>query len=208
MSYLIHFNKNHSPKNGQFISGDGDADGVRDDHHNYSKNKVTSPKNGSVKYTKDGRKIGKKLNTFDYIKTDRMEKSRQKFSREFSETESGKKAIKKSEKADKEFQKKDAKADPYDYYFGTKEQKQKYKSAMKERDNAFDNYSKTKREEMYERGEYIARSMIKKYGEKAVANFSFFDHDDPLNVRKTEIIYKDAEDLVKQYAEIYSKDFL
>lgn len=47
MAYLIHYNKNHSPKNGQFISGDGDADGVRDDHHNYSKNKITNPKGGT-----------------------------------------------------------------------------------------------------------------------------------------------------------------
>lgn len=37
--YLIHFNKNHSNKNGQFTSGDGDGDGIRDDHHNYAKNK-------------------------------------------------------------------------------------------------------------------------------------------------------------------------
>lgn len=39
MSYLIHFNGNHSSKNGQFVSGDGDKDGVIDDHHNYAKNK-------------------------------------------------------------------------------------------------------------------------------------------------------------------------
>lgn len=38
-TYLIHFNKNHSSKNGRFISGDGDGDGIIDDHHNYSKNK-------------------------------------------------------------------------------------------------------------------------------------------------------------------------
>ena len=68
MAYLIHFNKNHSPKNGQFTSGDGDADGVRDDHHNYKKNKVTSPdgKDVSVKtmqnMTKDYEKINKKYN--------------------------------------------------------------------------------------------------------------------------------------------------
>lgn len=37
--YLIHFNKNHSKKNGQFDSGDGDGDGIRDDHHNYARNK-------------------------------------------------------------------------------------------------------------------------------------------------------------------------
>ena len=192
-SYLIHYNKNHSKANGQFVRGDGDGDGTADEHH---------------RYTKDGRKIGKKLNTLDYIKTNRMEKSRQKFSREFSETKKGKKLSNKTKKADEEFQKKDSKADPYDYYFGTKEDKQKYKSSMKERNNALDNYSKTKKEEMYSRGEYIARSMIKKYGKKAVANFSFFDHSDPLNVHKTEIIYKDAEDLVNKYAELYSKDYL
>lgn len=30
---LMHFNKNHSRHNGQFISGDGDGDGVVDDHN-------------------------------------------------------------------------------------------------------------------------------------------------------------------------------
>lgn len=30
--YLVHFNKNHDKK-GQFTFGDGDGDGVRDDHH-------------------------------------------------------------------------------------------------------------------------------------------------------------------------------
>lgn len=39
-SYLIHYNKLHSKKNGQFISGDGDSDGVADEHHRYSKNGV------------------------------------------------------------------------------------------------------------------------------------------------------------------------
>ena len=35
--YLVHFNKNHSPKNGQFTSGDGDGDGISDDHAHRSK---------------------------------------------------------------------------------------------------------------------------------------------------------------------------
>ena len=30
--YLIHFNSNHSPRNGQFIRGDGDNDGIVNDH--------------------------------------------------------------------------------------------------------------------------------------------------------------------------------
>ena len=33
-NYLVHFNKNHNPKNGQFTFGDGDGDGIRDDHSN------------------------------------------------------------------------------------------------------------------------------------------------------------------------------
>ena len=33
-SYLVHFNQNHSAKNGQFISGDGDGDGIVNDHKN------------------------------------------------------------------------------------------------------------------------------------------------------------------------------
>lgn len=38
-NYLIHFNKNHSKANGQFISGDGDDDGIIDDHHHYASNR-------------------------------------------------------------------------------------------------------------------------------------------------------------------------
>lgn len=36
-TYLVHFNQNHSSSNGQFISGDGDGDGVVDDHAHRSK---------------------------------------------------------------------------------------------------------------------------------------------------------------------------
>lgn len=32
MSYLIHFNKNHDKRNGRFTYGDGDGDGISDDH--------------------------------------------------------------------------------------------------------------------------------------------------------------------------------
>lgn len=37
MAYLIHFNKNHSKANGQFTSGDGDGDGISNDHANQKK---------------------------------------------------------------------------------------------------------------------------------------------------------------------------
>ena len=35
--YLIHYNKNHSKANGQFTSGDGDGDGISNDHANQKK---------------------------------------------------------------------------------------------------------------------------------------------------------------------------
>ena len=38
MDYLIHYNKNHSSKNGQFTSGDGDGDGIANDHAHRSGN--------------------------------------------------------------------------------------------------------------------------------------------------------------------------
>lgn len=30
--YIMHFNKNHNPANGQFAPGDGDGDGIVNDH--------------------------------------------------------------------------------------------------------------------------------------------------------------------------------
>ena len=38
-NYLIHYNKNHSSKNGQFVSGDGDGDGIANDHANRGEKK-------------------------------------------------------------------------------------------------------------------------------------------------------------------------
>lgn len=56
--YLMHFNKNHSKANGQFVSGDGDGDGVADDHAHRSKGKRTD---GWYDYTRDVvRKEGRK----------------------------------------------------------------------------------------------------------------------------------------------------
>ena len=43
-SYLIHFNKNHSSSTGQFISGDGDGDGIVNDHKNQTNAKESAEK--------------------------------------------------------------------------------------------------------------------------------------------------------------------
>lgn len=54
MSYLMHFNKNHSSKDGRFVSGDGDGDGQVNDRANRGKHpesKVYKTKSGKeVKY--------------------------------------------------------------------------------------------------------------------------------------------------------------
>lgn len=44
MTYLIHYNKNHSKANGQFVSGDGDGDGIVNDQHQKKESKVYSAK--------------------------------------------------------------------------------------------------------------------------------------------------------------------
>lgn len=64
--YLIHFNGNHSRRNGQFINGDGDNDGIIDDHHNYSRNKkdlVLERKNRDYVDPRDLKSIGSSLET-------------------------------------------------------------------------------------------------------------------------------------------------
>lgn len=43
-TYLIHYNKNHSKANGQFVSGDGDGDGVANDHKNQKKELTSAEK--------------------------------------------------------------------------------------------------------------------------------------------------------------------
>ena len=58
--YLVHYNKNHSPKNGQFTSGDGDGDGIANDHaarkkeskRLYKQMKRAGLKNGRIEWEK------------------------------------------------------------------------------------------------------------------------------------------------------------
>lgn len=55
-NYLIHFNKNHSKANGQFVSGDGDGDGIVNDHANDRKKKTASTYNEKI--AKGGKRMG------------------------------------------------------------------------------------------------------------------------------------------------------
>lgn len=53
--YLVHFNRNHDTKTGQFAPGDGDGDGVSNDHANRSKKSSAKTKKikGMSKKTSD-----------------------------------------------------------------------------------------------------------------------------------------------------------
>ena len=67
MSYLIHFNKNHSSKDGRFVSGDGDGDGIANDHK-YRKDrwaikKGYQNKNGSL--TDKGKQVLKSRRQYE-----------------------------------------------------------------------------------------------------------------------------------------------
>lgn len=56
-TYLIHYNKNHSKANGQFVSGDGDGDGIVNDHA-HRKNELREKTRNIVKKYKTPTTIG------------------------------------------------------------------------------------------------------------------------------------------------------
>lgn len=63
--YLMHYNKNHDPKNGRFTFGDGDNDGVVDDHAHRRKEMV---KNLNPAYAIKTIKKAKEINSTEYKK--------------------------------------------------------------------------------------------------------------------------------------------
>lgn len=60
-NYLIHFNKNHSKANGQFVSGDGDGDGIANDHANDRKKKTAATYNEKIAKGQKRMRVGKGL---------------------------------------------------------------------------------------------------------------------------------------------------
>jgi hypothetical protein len=108
-NYLIHFNKNHSSSSGQFISGDGDGDGVLDDHHNYEKNK----------YIKNNWAIRKGYQNKDGSLTEKGQKAvsarKQNEENEKKMAEEGKKLFKQSKKLKEDFYDYESVDADYDY---------------------------------------------------------------------------------------------
>lgn len=66
-TYIMHANRNHDPKTGQFTNGDGDGDGIIDDHHNQGKDGVKKKK-------KSTRTITVNLNYSKRPKNERLER--------------------------------------------------------------------------------------------------------------------------------------
>ena len=59
--YIMHFNKNHSPHDGKFTTGDGDGDGVADDHHSGNRTNDGSVSSISTKSSKQPKTYGQTL---------------------------------------------------------------------------------------------------------------------------------------------------
>lgn len=79
MAYLIHYNKNHSGKDGRFIRGDGDGDGIANDHAHAGKKDGLLSRIGSSEKSGAGMRgtnnTGKSVSTpskkkYDYSLTD------------------------------------------------------------------------------------------------------------------------------------------
>lgn len=74
-TYLIHYNKNHSKANGQFVSGDGDGDGIVNDNKNGKNSKndwkkkpiFAMGKKEQKYYNESDTSYKKKSNTVDII---------------------------------------------------------------------------------------------------------------------------------------------
>ena len=74
---LMHFNKNHSPANGQFTTGDGDGDGIVDDHRNQYKidKKVTKDNIAVITANRKRNKIvDKAIRTNDKVAKEKEKK--------------------------------------------------------------------------------------------------------------------------------------
>ena len=122
-TYLVHFNQNHDRKNGRFTYGDGDGDGIVDDHANQKKE------------TSAGGKIGKAVEAYDnardYVrsrqaKEDQYQLSKAKRNLEKERVENLRNAEQndiKSRNINTSMQKEQAKADKAALRLQTKEQR-------------------------------------------------------------------------------------
>lgn len=199
-SYLIHFNKNHSKKNGQFISGDGDGDGTADEHHRY-----TDYGKGKEVTVGNIRKITSYHPSTDkkYRKNlERVDKYRAKADNEFEQTEYAKKLKAEMFKANSEFGKyaneywkkgkyiTDPKSKNYgNVVFEDKKWKQEYDSASKKQMELVKQYYTQK-------GEYVCKKMLKSLSAYDVSSYGM-GWDLPTE-------YKGSVDsLIKNYGEQY-----
>lgn len=195
--YLVHFNKNHSKKNGQFISGDGDSDGVADEHHRYSKNGIRKKK--TIDYDK------KVHNPIDMSKRETSEYQNKlqkvhgvimKHDAAFNNSEEGKRLKRELESARKEFYKQYSKYDKYfkgyddngNVVFSNKDFVEKYMTSLKKFENIYYDYYQKK-------GEEVCKNMLKELSEYDVASYSL-GWDRPIAAKNT-------ADLIKQFGEEY-----
>lgn len=190
-NYLIHYNKNHSKKNGQFVSGDGDGDGTADEHHRYSKNGIKEESKGDWDYHKPGdRKYRKKL--------EKMGAQRKKYDSDFENSEDGKKARVKMESLLNEYKKLQIKSEKKPVYFDEETYEWRYKDKKfdeKIRQAARDSEA-GEIEYFSKKGEYVCNKLLEKNSAYDVSSYGI-GWDIPVK-------YKDSiDELIKNYGTQY-----
>ena len=183
-TYLVHFNKNHSPKNGQFVSGDGDGDGqteYRDRLRNNKKTFKEMSRKEQKQYIKDRRKLNNEIinRSID-------------IGSEFDKTPKGKELHKKLSKSYDEI---------WDINFINQQLSDPHNPKVKEVEERF---YKSEKDFLMERGRYEVKKLLEEYDPKEIAELSsgivipFRSSEGRSSV---EIKYKDVDDLIEKYAE-------
>jgi hypothetical protein len=113
--FIMHYNKNHSKSNGQFVSGDGDGDGIANDHKNGNRDGIQTT---GYKYTRK-KTNGSSNKESDALAVSAANKVRNLMNLQLRK-EAAEKAIASNPRA-----------------FGKSKEREEYLNAMKNTENAF-----------------------------------------------------------------------
>lgn len=185
-TYLVHFNKNHNPKNGQFTYGDGDGDGKMEYRERLAKN------------TKSFNEMSRKEKKL-YIK-DRKSLNNEIINKsisiggEYDKTPKGKKLLKNLN-------------DSYDKYFNNSEMNE---LEIDDFDNpkvkkVRDEFVANEKAYLMGQGKYVAKQLIEEYGAQNVAELSsgWVSSLKSMEGKSSVTIKYDGtvDDLIEKYAE-------
>lgn len=192
-SYLCHFNKNHSKTNGQFTSGDGDGDGITNDHRNQKPFKSMSRKEQKA-YIKERQEKQNKI------------QNRSLHINDFDDTPEGKQLLSDERKAAKIFEELDRK-----WYDATDSTYTKFNSDDPKFVSSWEKANRAwidaEKKYLTAKGESICKQLLKEYSAKDISELSFgwIPSWKSAEGKSTSIINYDGsiDDLIKEYGISY-----